>query len=57
MNADALSAQRVSGWITFKAAARDYRVWVLFITYGVCFGVELTASDARQSVQPSRRTV
>ena len=24
------------------AAARDYRVWMLFITYGACFGVELT---------------
>jgi NNP family nitrate/nitrite transporter-like MFS transporter len=27
---------------TFMAAARDYRVWMLFITYGACFGVELT---------------
>ena len=27
---------------TFMAAARDYRVWLLFITYGACFGVELT---------------
>jgi NNP family nitrate/nitrite transporter-like MFS transporter len=27
---------------TFLAAARDYRVWLLFITYGACFGVELT---------------
>jgi NNP family nitrate/nitrite transporter-like MFS transporter len=42
LNADVLSAQGVSGWVTFKAAARDYRVWVLFITYGACFGVELT---------------
>jgi MFS transporter, NNP family, nitrate/nitrite transporter len=30
------------GWATFAAAARDYRVWMLFITYGACFGVELT---------------
>lgn len=30
------------GWESFKAAARDYRVWMLFITYGACFGVELT---------------
>jgi NNP family nitrate/nitrite transporter-like MFS transporter len=36
------TAKRASGWTTFKAAARDYRVWMLFITYGACFGVELT---------------
>jgi NNP family nitrate/nitrite transporter-like MFS transporter len=35
-------AQRVKGMATFLAAARDYRVWLLFITYGACFGVELT---------------
>jgi len=27
---------------SFIAAARDYRVWMLFITYGACFGIELT---------------
>lgn len=36
------NAQRKSGMQTFMAAARDYRVWMLFITYGACFGVELT---------------
>jgi NNP family nitrate/nitrite transporter-like MFS transporter len=35
-------AQRKKGWDTFKAAARDYRVWLLFVTYAACFGVELT---------------
>lgn len=35
-------AQRKNGMDTFLAAARDYRVWMLFITYGACFGVELT---------------
>lgn len=34
--------QRIGGWATFVAAARDYRVWMLFVTYGACFGVELT---------------
>lgn len=33
---------RPGGFATFMAAARDYRVWMLFITYGACFGVELT---------------
>jgi NNP family nitrate/nitrite transporter-like MFS transporter len=30
------------GWQSFLAAAADYRVWMLFVTYGACFGVELT---------------
>jgi MFS transporter, NNP family, nitrate/nitrite transporter len=35
-------AGKPSGWQSFLTAARDYRVWLLFITYGACFGVELT---------------
>lgn len=27
---------------TLIAASKDYRVWLLFLTYGACFGVELT---------------
>jgi NNP family nitrate/nitrite transporter-like MFS transporter len=27
---------------SFMAAARDYRSWMLFTTYGACFGIELT---------------
>lgn len=33
---------RKRGWDSFLAAARDYRVWLLFVTYGACFGIELT---------------
>ncbi|MFA5676831.1 MAG: MFS transporter [Pseudomonas sp.] len=29
------------GWKSFKRAASNYRVWLLFITYGACFGVEI----------------
>jgi NNP family nitrate/nitrite transporter-like MFS transporter len=29
------------GWASFKAASANYRVWLLFITYGACFGVEI----------------
>lgn len=29
----------------FLAAARDYRVWALFVIYGACFGVELTINN------------
>ena len=30
---------------TFGAAARDIRVWALFLVYGACFGVELTINN------------
>ena len=30
---------------SFWEAARDYRVWALFIIYGACFGVELTINN------------
>jgi NNP family nitrate/nitrite transporter-like MFS transporter len=32
----------ISAGKSFLAAAADYRVWMLFITYGACFGIELT---------------
>jgi len=33
---------RNKGWESFKVAASNYRVWMLFVTYAACFGVELT---------------
>ncbi|MEW6169261.1 MAG: MFS transporter [Pseudomonadota bacterium] len=30
-----------AGWQSFRRAAGNYRVWMLFITYGACFGVEI----------------
>ncbi len=30
---------------TFKMAARDKRVWALFVVYAACFGVELTINN------------
>ncbi|PRY65320.1 NNP family nitrate/nitrite transporter-like MFS transporter [Vreelandella songnenensis] len=30
---------------SFLAAAKDIRVWALFIVYGLCFGVELTINN------------
>ncbi|SFM86757.1 MFS transporter [Rugamonas rubra] len=29
------------GWDSFKTAATNHRVWLLFVTYGACFGVEI----------------
>ncbi len=37
----ALDAGKKGGWETFKQASANYRVWLLAITYGACFGVEI----------------
>jgi NNP family nitrate/nitrite transporter-like MFS transporter len=29
------------GWASFAEACRNYRAWLLFVTYGACFGIEL----------------
>jgi NNP family nitrate/nitrite transporter-like MFS transporter len=29
------------GWASFMAAGANYRVWLLFVTYGACFGIEI----------------
>jgi NNP family nitrate/nitrite transporter-like MFS transporter len=29
------------GWASFRAACANYRVWMLFVTYASCFGVEV----------------
>ena len=30
---------------SFWMAAKDYRVWILFVIYGACFGIELTINN------------
>jgi NNP family nitrate/nitrite transporter-like MFS transporter len=37
------------GWAVFKAAMVNYRVWMLFVTYGCCFGVELFVHNVAAS--------
>jgi NNP family nitrate/nitrite transporter-like MFS transporter len=37
----AVGGGKPGGWAAFGAAARNYRVWLLFITYAGCFGIEL----------------
>jgi NNP family nitrate/nitrite transporter-like MFS transporter len=37
------------GWAVFKAAASNYRVWMLFMTYGCCFGIELFVHNVAAS--------
>jgi NNP family nitrate/nitrite transporter-like MFS transporter len=42
------------GWAVFKTAAANYRVWMLFITYGACFGVELFVHNVAASFYVDR---
>lgn len=37
------SSSSING--TFREAARDVRVWALFVIYGACFGIELTINN------------
>jgi len=34
-----------SAWGSFRNAAKDVRVWALFVVYAACFGVELTINN------------
>ncbi|PTU33314.1 MFS transporter [Stenotrophobium rhamnosiphilum] len=36
-----VSSGKREGLQSFKLAASNYRVWLLFLTYGACFGVEI----------------
>jgi len=42
MTSATVDSGKAGGMASFMAAARDYKVWMLFVTYGACFGVELT---------------
>jgi len=37
----AIESGKSGGWSSFRAASGNYRVWMLFVTYGACFGVEI----------------
>lgn len=36
-----IESGKKGGWAVFGTAARNYRSWMLFTTYGACFGIEL----------------
>lgn len=36
-----IESGKKGGWAVFKTAMGNYRAWMLFITYGACFGIEL----------------
>ena len=37
----AVEGGKKGGWESFKLAAANHRVWLLFVTYGACFGIEI----------------
>jgi NNP family nitrate/nitrite transporter-like MFS transporter len=37
----AVESAKKGGFAVFKTAAANYRAWMLFTTYGACFGIEL----------------
>jgi MFS transporter, NNP family, nitrate/nitrite transporter len=44
-----IDSGKKGGWAVFKAAMVNYRVWMLFVTYGACFGVELFVHNVAAS--------
>jgi hypothetical protein len=42
------------GWAVFRSAMVNYRVWMLFVTYGACFGVELFVHNVAASYYVDR---
>ncbi|MCL2449379.1 MAG: MFS transporter, partial [Polyangiaceae bacterium] len=42
------------GWRVFRAALANYRAWMLFVTYGACFGIELFVHNVAASYYADR---
>lgn len=40
-NGEDCNSDKRGGMASFRAACANYRVWMLFLTYGACFGVEI----------------
>src|SRR4051812_138198 len=49
-----IESGKKGGWQVFKAAAANYRVWMLFVTYGCCFGIELFVHNVAASYYVDR---
>jgi NNP family nitrate/nitrite transporter-like MFS transporter len=49
-----IESGKKGGWAVFKTAMANYRVWMLFITYGCCFGIELFVHNVAASYYVDR---
>ncbi|XXR39508.1 MFS transporter [Sorangium sp. So ce375] len=49
-----IESGKKGGWEVFKAAGRNYRAWMLFFTYGACFGIELFVHNVAASYYVDR---
>jgi MFS transporter, NNP family, nitrate/nitrite transporter len=49
-----IESGKKGGWAVFKAAGRNYRAWMLFFTYGACFGIELFVHNVAASYYVDR---
>lgn len=49
-----IESGKKGGWAVFKAASANYRVWMLFVTYGACFGIELFVHNVAASYYVDR---
>ncbi|HEY0467043.1 MAG TPA: MFS transporter [Polyangiaceae bacterium] len=49
-----IESGKKGGWQVFKAAMANYRVWMLFVTYGACFGIELFVHNVAASYYVDR---
>ena len=45
----AIEGGKKGGWEVFKLAMENYRSWMLFVTYGACFGIELFVHNVAAS--------
>ena len=49
-----IESGKKGGLAVFKAAMANYRVWMLFVTYGACFGIELFVHNVAASYYVDR---
>jgi len=50
----AVEGGKKGGWEVFKTAMSNYRAWMLFVTYGACFGIELFVHNVAASYYVDR---
>jgi NNP family nitrate/nitrite transporter-like MFS transporter len=49
-----IESGKKGGWAVFKQAMSNYRSWMLFTTYGACFGIELFVHNVAASYYVDR---